>query len=102
VMDPGSPEDELARDLLVEKYQPGYGGDLGGWRRPSLAVAIDLETRPMAEPGRAWTVEAANAGLPRVREVLERIRGPRQVRTIATGSCRGQRSRCWSWRPRSV
>jgi hypothetical protein len=29
----------------------------------------------MAEPGRAWTVEAANAALPRVREVLERIRG---------------------------
>jgi hypothetical protein len=29
----------------------------------------------MAEPGGAWTVEAANAALPRVREVLERIRG---------------------------
>jgi hypothetical protein len=28
----------------------------------------------VAEPGRAWTVEAANAALPRVREVLERIR----------------------------
>jgi hypothetical protein len=28
----------------------------------------------MAEPVRAWTVEAANAALPRVREVLERIR----------------------------
>jgi hypothetical protein len=28
----------------------------------------------MAEPGRAWTVEGANAALPRVREVLERIR----------------------------
>jgi hypothetical protein len=28
----------------------------------------------MAEPARAWTVEAANAALPRVREVLERIR----------------------------
>lgn len=43
VVDPGSPEDELARDLLVEKYQPGYGGDLSGWRRSSLPVAIDLE-----------------------------------------------------------
>jgi deazaflavin-dependent oxidoreductase (nitroreductase family) len=43
VLDPGSPEDELARDLLVEKYQPGYGGDLTGWRRSSLPVAIDLE-----------------------------------------------------------
>jgi hypothetical protein len=29
----------------------------------------------MAEPGGAWTVEAANAAVPRVREVLERIRG---------------------------
>ena len=28
----------------------------------------------MAEPTRAWTVEAANGALPRVREVLERIR----------------------------
>jgi hypothetical protein len=28
----------------------------------------------MAEPGHAWTVEGANAALPRVREVLERIR----------------------------
>ena len=43
VLDPGSPEDELARDLLVEKYQPSYSGDLTGWRRSSLPVAIDLE-----------------------------------------------------------
>jgi deazaflavin-dependent oxidoreductase (nitroreductase family) len=43
VLGPGSPEDELARDLLVEKYQPSYGGDLTGWRRSSLPVAIDLE-----------------------------------------------------------
>jgi hypothetical protein len=28
----------------------------------------------MAEPARSWTVESANAALPRVREVLERIR----------------------------
>ena len=28
----------------------------------------------MAEPTRTWTVETANAALPRVREVLERIR----------------------------
>jgi deazaflavin-dependent oxidoreductase (nitroreductase family) len=43
VLDPGTPEDELARDLLVEKYQPSYGGDLSGWRRSSLPVAVDLE-----------------------------------------------------------
>ena len=42
-LDPGTPEDELARDLLVAKYQPGYGGDLSGWRRSSLPVAVDLE-----------------------------------------------------------
>jgi hypothetical protein len=28
----------------------------------------------MAEPAQAWTVEAANAALPRVRQVLERIK----------------------------
>jgi deazaflavin-dependent oxidoreductase (nitroreductase family) len=43
VLEPGTREDELARDLLVEKYQPGYGGDLSGWRRSSLPVAVDLE-----------------------------------------------------------
>jgi deazaflavin-dependent oxidoreductase (nitroreductase family) len=43
VLDPGTPEDELARDLLVAKYQPSYGGDLTGWRRSSLPVAVDLE-----------------------------------------------------------
>jgi hypothetical protein len=42
VLDPDTDEDEAARDLLVEKYQPGYGEDLSGWRRDSLPVAIDL------------------------------------------------------------
>jgi len=36
-------EDERARELLVDKYAPGYSGDLDGWRRRSLPVAIDLE-----------------------------------------------------------
>jgi deazaflavin-dependent oxidoreductase (nitroreductase family) len=36
-------EDERARTLLVDKYAPGYSGDLDGWRRRSLPVAIDLE-----------------------------------------------------------
>jgi deazaflavin-dependent oxidoreductase (nitroreductase family) len=36
-------EDERARTLLVDKYTPGYSGDLDGWRRRSLPVAIDLE-----------------------------------------------------------
>ena len=35
-------EDELARRLVTDKYQPGYGGDLSGWRRSSLPVAVDL------------------------------------------------------------
>jgi deazaflavin-dependent oxidoreductase (nitroreductase family) len=40
VIDPGSPEDPLARRLLVEKYQPGYGSDLGSWGREALPVAV--------------------------------------------------------------
>ena len=37
----GSDEDALARRLLVEKYQPGYGEDLGEWGHTALPVAID-------------------------------------------------------------
>lgn len=37
----GSEEDALARRLLVEKYQPGYGEDLTEWGRTSLPVAIE-------------------------------------------------------------
>jgi deazaflavin-dependent oxidoreductase (nitroreductase family) len=40
VTDPG--EDERARDLLVAKYQPGYGGDLTRWRASSLPLAVDF------------------------------------------------------------
>ncbi|MDX6674373.1 MAG: hypothetical protein QOH11_1791 [Solirubrobacteraceae bacterium] len=36
-------EDERARTLLVDKYAPGYSGNLDGWRRRALPVAIDLE-----------------------------------------------------------
>jgi deazaflavin-dependent oxidoreductase (nitroreductase family) len=35
-------EDRSARDLLVEKYRRSYGGDLSGWRRRALPVAVDL------------------------------------------------------------
>jgi deazaflavin-dependent oxidoreductase (nitroreductase family) len=41
-------EDELARRLVTEKYQPGYAGDLSGWREASLPVAVDLERPPTA------------------------------------------------------
>ena len=43
VVAPGSEEDERARRLVTDKYQPGYGGDLSGWRRSSLPVAVELE-----------------------------------------------------------
>jgi deazaflavin-dependent oxidoreductase (nitroreductase family) len=42
VVEVGSDEDELARRLVAGKYQPGYGGDLSGWRRSALPVAVDL------------------------------------------------------------
>ena len=38
----GTEEDETARSLLVEKYSPSYSGDLSGWRRTALPVAVDL------------------------------------------------------------
>jgi deazaflavin-dependent oxidoreductase (nitroreductase family) len=43
VVEAGSDEDELARRLVAGKYQPTYGGDLDGWRRSSLPVAVDLD-----------------------------------------------------------
>lgn len=41
IVDAGD-EDERARSLLVEKYQPRYSGDLQDWRKRGLPVAIDL------------------------------------------------------------
>jgi len=41
VVDDGA-EGRLARDLVFAKYQPGYGGDLGGWRESALPVAVDV------------------------------------------------------------
>ena len=35
-------EDAMARQLLVSKYQPGYGSDLTGWGQTALPVAVDL------------------------------------------------------------
>ncbi|MGF1470747.1 MAG: nitroreductase/quinone reductase family protein [Rubrobacteraceae bacterium] len=35
-------EDDLARALLFEKYQPRTGGDLTRWRGYALPVAVDL------------------------------------------------------------
>lgn len=35
-------EDELARRLVFDKYQPTYDGDLSGWRESALPIALDL------------------------------------------------------------
>lgn len=35
-------EDARARSLLLDKYTPGYGGDLSEWGRTALPVAVDL------------------------------------------------------------
>ncbi len=43
IVEAGSEEDELARRLVAGKYQPTYGGDLSGWRRSALPIAVDLE-----------------------------------------------------------
>ena len=41
IVDDGD-EDALARRLLLDKYSAGYSGDLTGWGRDSLPVAVDL------------------------------------------------------------
>ena len=35
-------EDERSRQMLYEKYAPGYSGDLADWRARSLPIAVDL------------------------------------------------------------
>jgi deazaflavin-dependent oxidoreductase (nitroreductase family) len=35
-------EDELARDLVHDKYAAGYKGGLERWRRTALPIAIEL------------------------------------------------------------
>ncbi|MGB3682361.1 MAG: nitroreductase/quinone reductase family protein [Rubrobacteraceae bacterium] len=42
-------EDEVARRLLFEKYQPRTGGDLTRWRGSALPVAVDLDG-PVGQP----------------------------------------------------
>jgi deazaflavin-dependent oxidoreductase (nitroreductase family) len=36
-------EGEHARALVYDKYAGGYSGDLTGWRRSALPIAVDLE-----------------------------------------------------------
>jgi len=42
VVEPNTKEDALARRMLLEKYAPGYGGDLSDWGKTALPVAIEL------------------------------------------------------------
>jgi hypothetical protein len=35
-------ESARARELLFDKYSPGYSGDLADWRERSLPIAVDL------------------------------------------------------------
>jgi deazaflavin-dependent oxidoreductase (nitroreductase family) len=43
VLDEDQPEADLARQLVFEKYDSRYGGDLRDWRSNALPVALDLE-----------------------------------------------------------
>ena len=43
-------EDALARRLLLEKYQPGYSGDLSGWGVSALPVGLDIAFEPAVNP----------------------------------------------------
>jgi deazaflavin-dependent oxidoreductase (nitroreductase family) len=38
----GEDEDARARRLLLDKYSPGYSGDLSDWGQSALPVAVDL------------------------------------------------------------
>jgi deazaflavin-dependent oxidoreductase (nitroreductase family) len=42
VVEPGTDEDALARQLVFDKYQPRYSGSLQSWRESALPVAIEL------------------------------------------------------------
>ncbi len=42
VVGAGTDEDERARQLVFDKYQPRYGGDLRDWRARALPVAVDV------------------------------------------------------------
>ena len=43
VVEPDTPEDALARRLLVEKYHSGHD-DLSSWGREALPVAVDFSS----------------------------------------------------------
>ena len=43
VVEAGTDEDALARRLVLEKYATPGAGDLDGWGRSALPVALDLD-----------------------------------------------------------
>jgi len=43
IVEAGTDEDRSARDLVLAKYTPTYGGDLIGRRDTALPIAIDLK-----------------------------------------------------------
>jgi len=47
----GGAEEERARALVHDKYAQGYGGDLAGWRRTALPVAVDLRDEQTTTEG---------------------------------------------------
>jgi len=53
-------EDELARRLLIDKYET-RPGSLSNWRRTALPVAVELVSKPSckARPGKSRTAEKA-------------------------------------------
>ena len=46
ILDEPSEEEQEARRLVFEKYDPGYDGDLSRWRERALPVALDLVQTP--------------------------------------------------------
>lgn len=44
ILDEPGEEEQTARRLVFEKYQPGYDGDLTRWRDSALPVALDLSS----------------------------------------------------------
>ena len=48
VVEDGTEEDQRARRLVYEKYQPDYSGSLDDWRERALPVAIDV-ARPASQ-----------------------------------------------------
>jgi deazaflavin-dependent oxidoreductase (nitroreductase family) len=49
VLEAGTADDERARRLVFEKYQPRYDGSLASWREHALPVALDIQQSSPAQ-----------------------------------------------------